>query len=212
MRKKILGIVIVFFLIATGCTYDEEIDYNMETNTNETNRTDEIMSEINMAIGETATTINYSNDKTANAFIEKYNELNPNNIITEDRVICPENSGIYLTIIEFEYMDFCISESDGSPSYRCESILEYNDENTKGFFDEAFYVIRAVENKLSDEDIEQIIADLQNGEYPFDTSASVDSSSRKFSFTAPCYYRKQSKGNDKKQLTYELHWNHASLY
>lgn len=209
MRKKVLNIVLVLlFTTLTGCEYDEEISTNMETTTKEI---DLIENELNIVLGNTSANINYSNDKTANAFIERYNELNPDDIITEERVICPNNGGIYLTIIEFEYMDFCISESDGSPSFRCESVLEYNDENTKGFFNEAFYVIQAVENNLSDEDIKQIITNLQNGEYPFATNASVDSSSRKFSFTAPSSFRKRSKGKDIK-LTYELYWSHASLY
>lgn len=200
------------FLIAfVGYIYDEETDSNMEMITKETDETNTIENEINMVLGNTNSTINFSNDVTANTFIEKYNELNPDDIITEERVLCPDNGGIYLTIIEFEYMDFCISESDGSPSFRCESVLDYNEENTEEFFTEAFRVIQAVENKLSDEDIEQIITDLQNGEYPFDTYASAKSSSRIFSFTAPSSFRKRSKGKDKK-LTYELYWSHASLY
>lgn len=168
----------------------------------------ETLNEIEMVLGKTPT-IDYSNDRNANLFIEKYNEFNPDNIITEDMVSCPYNSGIYLTIIEFEYMDFCIGEVDGSPSYRCESILEYNDENTKGFFREAFCVIRASEEKLSDEEIEKLLINLQDGEYPYNNYSSPESSSRRFRFSAPNNNKKESRNNEK-ELTYDLSWNHAS--
>lgn len=203
MRKNLLKcILIAFCIFLTGCTAEVKDNQEIEDKNNE----------IDIVIDNSDTAINYSDDKNANIFIERYNELNSNNIITEDMVTCPPNSGIKLTIIEFEYMDFCISETDGSPSYRCESILEYNDENTKGFFEEVFYVIQAVEEKIPEDDIEQILLNLQEGEYPYDTYAASEITSRRFSFRAPGYSKTQTKGKTGESLSYDLYWHHATTY
>lgn len=205
MSKKLLIFILIAVCISlTSCL--AEVKENQEAEDRDKN------SEIDTVIDNADTAINYSDDENANIFIEKYNELNANGIITEDMVSCPPNSGIKLTIIEFEYLDFCISETDGSPSYRCESILEYNDKNTEGFFEEAFYIIQAVEEKIPDDDIEQILLNLQEGEYPFDTYATSETTGRGFSFSAPDHLQKQTKGKTGESLSYDLYWHHATIY
>lgn len=208
--KKIIWIIgIILILSILGNTLPDKGTDEISNVVSEENDTmDEIEKELELVFGKTLT-IDYSDDHAANLFIERYNELNPDNIITKDMVSCPDNSGIYLTIIGFEYMDFCISETDGSPSYRCESILEFNDENTKGFFDEAFHMIQAVEERLSEDEIKELLEELQDGEYPFNKTTSPRSSSRRFSFKAPDNIEKDSRNNDTK-LTYDLYWYHAS--
>lgn len=228
MRKSPLGLLAISISLITqlfGCANNDqrsetstsiniaertiaESDGVVENSIEEMETLKEIEKELEMVFGKTPT-IDYSNDRNANIFIERFNELYPDDIITEDMVSCPDNSGIYLTIIKFEYMDFCISEADGDSSYRCESILEYNDENTKGFFEEAFCAIRVSEKQLSDEAINQLLLELQDGEYPYNNYSSPESSSRRFNFSAPDHNRKQSR-NKEKQLTYNLCWNHAS--
>lgn len=65
------------------------------------------------------------------------------------------------------------------------------------------------EKQLSDEAINQLLLELQDGEYPYNNYSSPESSSRRFNFSAPDHNRKQSR-NKEKQLTYNLCWNHAS--
>lgn len=199
-------VVMIFFVTLNACEFEEETQNNVDViveATDTADKTDDVTNDENV-------TTNYSNDRTANTFITKFNELNPDNIIIEDMVSCPENSGIKLTIVKFEYMNLRITESDGSPAFICESVLEYSAENTEGFFKEAFYVIQATEEKMSDDDIEQVLKTLQDGEYPFFSYASSDLTNRIFTFRAPGDYR--TIDGTKEKLSYQLSWNYATLY
>ncbi len=144
--------------------------------------------------------INFSDDETANTIIARYNQLNPDKMITGEMVSCPDNSGINLTVIHFKYMDFQIGETDGSPSFKCQSTLEYNPENTDGFFQEAFSMIQAVQESYKDDAIKDILSQLREGEYPISNSISIGD--RRFHFCSP------ASG----EITYELKWNWAKLY
>ncbi len=144
--------------------------------------------------------VNFSDDETANTIIARYNQLNPDKMITGEMVSCPDNSGIYLTIIHFEYMDFQIGEVDGSPSFKCQSTLEYNPENTECFFQEAFSMIQAVQEGYREDAIKDILSQLREGEYLISNSISIGD--RRFHFRSP------ASG----EITYELKWNWAKLY
>ena len=187
----IIQILIISFFLLTGCSPDTAIDDT----------------EADIETENIGNSINYSKDKTANTFIAKYNELNPDNIITEDMVSCEDYGGIYITIIKFEHTYFHISESDGSPSFSFESVIEYNDDNTELFFKEAFYVIQAVEENMTNDDIERLFITLQDGEYPFYVYVHSTTTSPGFSFMAPG--DKRTIDNVKQELTYQIYWNHV---
>ena len=189
--KYIIQILIISFFLLTGCSFDTAIDDT----------------EADIKTEDTGNNIDYSKDRIANTFIAKYNELNPDNIITEDMVSCEDYGGIYITIIKFEHTYFHISESDGSPSFSFESVIEYNDDNTDLFFKEAFYVIQAVEEDMTNDDIEQLFITLQDGEYPFYVYVHSTTTSPGFSFMAPG--DKRTIDNVKQELTYQIYWNHV---
>lgn len=193
--KKIGLIMVTAMIILATCGSSEEPDKDG----------DKMEMEV---MQETEATLRFSNDRTANEFIEKYNKLYPDDIITEDRVSCPYNAGIYLTIIEFDYMNLCISEADNDPAFRCESILEYNDENTDGFFQEAERVLIASEKGLSEEAVRTLISKLRAGKYPYDNFAIASQNDRRYSFEAPSNSY-QTKSDPQKQLTYKLSWYYA---
>lgn len=216
MRKG-FALLLICFLLLPGCGVEGDVKDSTKEIAGDVEKKEDNIPEVENdstsaeeSVKEEGLVIDYSTDPTANEFIMRYNELNPDSIITRDMVSCPPNSGIYLTIIKFEYMDFTIGEGDGSSTFHCESMLEYNDENTEGFFDEAFYMIQAVENNRADADIEQLLLDLQEGEHPFYNSASFPENKRLFSFKAPGDWR--TVDGEKKQLTYQLTWGRASLY